>query len=224
MLTEHEHSRILRWIEQATKTGEHRIGRGNQGSVYRFGSQQPSYAIKVAHGWGLSRLVRKAMLRNEHRAYCQLSKVEGVPRCYGLLEGRYLVIEHVEGKLASQLEAEDRDRFFDELLNLIQRLHAAGVAHGDLSKQKNILVVDGATPMLIDFGLAVRAKSDGSMFNRYLFKLFKQSDYNGWVRLKHPRPELAPEDDRKHFVSTVYDSVRGLRKRSKILRKVYRRV
>jgi predicted Ser/Thr protein kinase len=224
MLTEPEHSRILSWIDEATKTQEHRIGKGNQGNVYRFGRQQPSYAIKVSRGWGLGRLVREAMLRNEYRAYCQLSKVEGVPRCYGLLEGRYLVIEHVEGKRTDQLEAGDRDLFFDELMNLIQRLHAAGVAHGDLSKKKNILVVDGGRPMLIDFGLAIRAKSDGSMFNRYLFKLFRQSDYNGWVRLKHGRPELAPEEDRKHFVSTVYDSVRGLRKRFKIARKAYRRV
>jgi predicted Ser/Thr protein kinase len=215
MLVEHEKSEILRWIEQSLKTGENLIGRGSQGKIYLYREDDPQYVIKVASGWGLGRLVRWLMLRNEYRAYCRLAGVEGVPRCYGFLDSRYLVLEHIEGDPFRLATLTDRDWFFHALFNLIERMHSAGVAHGDLRNKKNILVRKGSDPTVIDFGIAVSLKRSGSMINNYLFRLLRQADYNSWIKLKYRVVKYAPDEDMLYFKWTVYDRLWRFKKRCK---------
>jgi serine/threonine protein kinase len=59
------------------------------------------------------------------------------------------------------------------------------VAHGDLKKKDNILVVDGRNPCLIDFGVAIIRKERFAPLNHYLYNLFKRFDYNAWAKLKY---------------------------------------
>ncbi len=92
--------------------------------------------------------------------YSRLSGVTGVPRCYGLLEGCYLVLEFIDAIPRYKARITDRAMFFESLLNLIRDLHKAGVAHMDLKKKDNLLVVEGHTPFVIDFGVAVIRKSN----------------------------------------------------------------
>ena len=47
--------------------------------------------------------------------------------------------------------------YFHEARRLLQSLHRRGVAHNDLAKEANWLVLDDGNPALIDFQLAVRA-------------------------------------------------------------------
>lgn len=223
MLVENEKSEILRWIERSVESGENLIGRGSQGNIYLYREGDPQYVIKVASGWGLGRLVRWLMLRNEYRAYCRLAGVEGVPRCYGFLDSRYLVLEHVEADRFQLGILADREWFFRALMNLIERMHSAGVAHGDLRNKKNVLVRKGSDPTVIDFGVAVSLKSNGSRINRYLFELFRQADYNSWVKLKYRVVKYASREDMRYFRWTVYDRLWLFKKRwKKRLRKKQR--
>lgn len=69
-----------------------------------------------------------------------------------------LVLPFIDGRplgdwLAGGPSPEDRHRVAAGLLSAIDWVHAAGVAHGDLSLG-NVLVTDGGDPSLIDFGLA----------------------------------------------------------------------
>jgi len=157
-------------------------------------------------GWGVGSLIRWAMLRNEYRVYSRLSEVHGVPRCYGLLDGRYLVLECIDAVPIRRAQITHRDVFFDTLLTLIKDLHKAGVAHGDLKKKDNLLVVGGRTPYVIDFGVAIIKKEGFAPLNRYLYSLAKRFDFNAWVKLKYDRKfENMAEEDREYYNRTTVE-------------------
>jgi tetratricopeptide (TPR) repeat protein len=73
-------------------------------------------------------------------------------------ERPYLVMEFVPGENLGALIARhfqvDRSRLARELLGAVAHIHAAGIIHRDI-KPHNILLGDGGTAKLIDFGIAL---------------------------------------------------------------------
>ena len=201
-------SKLLHWIRGSVKTRSNIFRRGYQGYVYLYEHKGRCLIIKAPMGWGLSRLIRRAMLRNEYRVYSRLSGVSGIPCCYGLLDGCYLVLEFIDGLPIRNARINDHDVFFDTLLELIKDLHKAGVAHTDLKKKDNLLVVEGLTPYVIDFGVAVIRKSGFAPLNRYLYNLSRKFDFNAWVKLKYDgKYENMVDEDREYFNRTVVEKV-----------------
>jgi len=201
-------SELLEWIKGSIKTRSNIFSCGYQGHVYLYEEKGRRLIIKAPIGWGLGRLIRRAMLRNEYRVYSRLSGIPGVPRCYGLLDGCYLVLEFIDGVPVRNAQITDSDVFFETLLQLIKDLHKAGVAHMDLKKKDNLLVVEGHTPFVIDFGVAVIRKSSFAPLNHYLYNLAKKFDFNAWVKLKYDgRYEKMIAEDKKYFNRTVIEKV-----------------
>jgi predicted Ser/Thr protein kinase len=206
-LTERE---LLHWIGESVKTRSNIFSRGYQGHVYLYDAKGKRLILKAPTGRGLARLIRLAMLRNEYRVYSKLSQIPGVPRCYGLLEGRYLVLEYIDGVPIRTARIRDRSTFFERLLNLIKGLHKAGVAHTDLKKKDNLLVVQGRTPYVIDFGVAVVRRPRFAPLNHYLYGLARKFDFNAWVKLKYNgKYENITDEDRPYFNRTVVEKVSG---------------
>jgi predicted Ser/Thr protein kinase len=206
-LTERE---LLQWIRESVKTRSNIFSRGYQGHVYLYDAKGKRLILKAPTGRGLARLIRLAMLRNEYRVYSRLSQIPGVPRCYGLLEGRYLVLEYIDGVPIRTARITDRSTFFERLLNLIKGLHEAGVAHTDLKKKDNLLVVQGRTPYVIDFGVAVVRRPRFAPLNHYLYGLARKFDFNAWVKLKYNgKYENITDEDRPYFNRTVVEKVSG---------------
>ncbi len=199
-------SGLRQWIRSSIKAGSNVFGGGYQSHVYVYEEGGKRLVLKTPYGWGLAKLFRLRMLRNEYRVYSRLSGVRGVPFCYGLLDGRYLVMDFVEGTSIRSAEITDPGEFFESLLVLIQDLHRAGVAHMDLKKKDNLLVVDGKVPYVIDFGVAVVRKPGFAPVNRYLYNLASKFDYNAWVKLKYGGNfEDLSEEDEKYYNRTVVE-------------------
>jgi predicted Ser/Thr protein kinase len=199
---------LLQWIRSNQKTGANILSSGYQGYVYLYEDGTQRLIIKTPMGWGLGWLIRRWMLRNEYRAYSRLSGIQGVARCYGLLDGRYLVLEHIDGIPIRNAQITHRDFFFETLLKVIKALHHAGVAHTDLKKKDNLLVVEGKKPYVIDFGVAVVKKTGFAPLNRYLYHMASTFDFNAWVKLKYDGDyaNLTPED-KEYFNRTVIEKV-----------------
>jgi predicted Ser/Thr protein kinase len=199
---------LLEWIRLNQRTGANLLSRGYQGYVYLYEDRNHRLIIKTPMGWGLGWLIRLWMLRNEYRAYLRLSGIQGAARCYGLLDGRYLVLEYIEGIPIRKAEITNRPFFFETLLKLIKDLHQAGVAHTDLKKKDNLLVVEGKRPYVIDFGVAVVRKPGFAPLNRYLYHVASTFDFNAWVKLKYDGnyTNLSPED-KEYFHRTVIEKV-----------------
>lgn len=103
--------------------------------------------------WWL-RLPAWALARREARA---LRHVHGLPAMPQLLrwDGRVLDRSYLDGAALYQRPPRGDARWFRDAHRLLQRLHRAGIAHNDLAKEANWLVLADGSPGLTDFQLAV---------------------------------------------------------------------
>jgi serine/threonine protein kinase len=180
------------------------LGTGYQGAVRLYATPIGDVVVKEAHrGSWLSPLWRH-LLRREAGVYDRLAGIPGIPRSYGLLDGRYLLLEHVSGPSyrGAETSLADRERFFALLLETLRAMHAAGVAHRDLKRKDNLIVGPGERPYLIDFGIARQLKASGGSLDTWGFEHARQGDYNAWIKLKYGRrvdpveaPTLLSADD-----------------------------
>jgi predicted Ser/Thr protein kinase len=168
------------------------LAQGYQGAVYLVDAPGGAVIVKTASGRGVLRSARRAMLRREHAVYQRLRGVTGVPACKGLDRSGDLLLEFIEGASLreARLAPPERERFFQRLLEVIQAVHCAGVAHGDLKRKDNILVGPGNQPYLIDFGTAVACPPGSGLLRRALFRQLRRMDLNAWVKLKYQRQGL----------------------------------
>ena len=126
---------LVDWIESSLASGSNLLATDNQGIVLLYEGDGRKLVIKSAMGRGALRKARQATLEREYAAYRRLAGVEGVPACYGLLEGRYLVLEFIEGAPYRHAVWQDRELWFAQLLEVIRAFHARGVSHGDLKSK-----------------------------------------------------------------------------------------
>jgi predicted Ser/Thr protein kinase len=210
---------LARWIEDSLVAGTHRLARGYQGQTLLYRDNDRRLVIKVPAGRGLHKSIATRMLRHEARVYTQLADFPAAPRCYGLVRNRYLVLEYIDGVHARYAEIADREAFFAELLEHIQTLHARGIAHSDLQKKDNLLLVDGRHPCLLDFGAAVIRKSGFAPFNHFHYRFAARLDFNQWVKFKYQgRLENMSAADR------VYYRRSRLEKLARVLKRTWRRL
>ncbi|MDQ3269383.1 MAG: serine/threonine protein kinase [Pseudomonadota bacterium] len=95
------------------------------------------------------------LARREARA---LGTVDGLPSTPRLLrwDGRRLDRSYMAGAAMYQRPPHDDLAYFRKARRLLQQLHRRGLAHNDLAKEANWLVLDDGGPAIIDFQLAVR--------------------------------------------------------------------
>ncbi len=106
---------------------------------------------------------------HEARALERLRGVDGVPQ---LLQAQRLRLErsHLDG-LPMQ-EGQPRDpHYFRQARHLLRELHRRGIAHNDLAKEPNWLVLDDGRPGIIDFQIAtLRTPGSRSRWFRLLLR------------------------------------------------------
>lgn len=149
-------------------------GRGAFGTVYRATGNKSGreVAIKVPHeatleGEGQARFLREAKLAGGLR-HPGIVRVMGVGEADGL---PFLVSEFVRGEtLKRRLERgippfRQSVQWMIALCRAVQAAHSAGVLHRDI-KPDNILLNEGGTPRLMDFGLAKSLVAEGSVLTQ----------------------------------------------------------
>jgi tRNA A-37 threonylcarbamoyl transferase component Bud32 len=175
------------------------LGYSNQGEVRRVRLGERDLAIKTPKGRGLSWRLGQATLRREHRAYQRVAGLSGFAPCHGLLDDRYLVLDYVDGASFRNAALDNRERFFDQLLTVIDAMHAAGVAHGDLKRKDNLRVDAEQRPVILDLGAAVLRRDGFHPVNRRLFEFIRQTDLNAWIKLKYEGYDNVSEVDLKRL-------------------------
>lgn len=207
---------LLRWIEDSLAAGSHRLAHGYQGQTLLYQDPSRRLVIKVPSGHGPMRWLSQFMLRREARVYALLKNFPAVPRCYGLLRNRYLVLDYVEGVSMRHAEIDDRESFFAELLKTLQALHARGIAHSDLQKKENLLVIGRRHPCLLDFGASVIYKPGFAPFNHIHYRFAQRLDFNQWAKLKYRgRFEEMSAADRPYYRRSLIEKIARALKRPK---------
>ena len=186
------------WIEHSLQQQENILAVSNQGTVLHYRGNGLDLVVKTAMGSGLVLKVRQKTLLREFEAYRRMDGLRGVPECYGLLGGRYLVVEFIRGTPYRQANWTDRANWFRDFLEILQSIHERGVSHGDLKSKPNILVTEDEKPCVIDFGTAFLHKPGFHPLNNWFFEYGKRLDINAWVKHKyHGRYADAVEEDRQ---------------------------
>ena len=169
------------------------LGAGYQASVSLHDTSLGKLVVKTA----LRRLFGRAGIAREFDTYQRLKDIPGIPVAFGMLDDSRLVLQFIEGSSLRHEEARLRDResFFARMLETIDAMHAAGVAHCDLKRKDNTLVGPNETPYLIDFGVACMSGPGDGWAKRRWFRMMQQMDYNAWVKLRFGRdPKNLPHE------------------------------
>ncbi|MGD9496204.1 MAG: hypothetical protein AB7Y46_07830 [Armatimonadota bacterium] len=133
------------------------------------------------------------------REAAALRRAEGVPNVPRLLASPrpwMIVTEHIEAVPVTSPEAPALGPgFFARLSDLIDQLHARGIAHGDLEKLDNVLVTADGRPALVDFAAAIMAGSNP--LAALALPHVQESDRRGISKLKAQQaPELLSDAER----------------------------
>lgn len=186
---------VARFVREQIETGRAPLSRGTQSRVYLYRDASGRYAIKAPRNGLFAETIGRWMIHRETRVYQRLEGLAGVPRCHGLIDGRYLLLDFMDGETfrSAQCRLTPEDPFFDQLEQLIEAIHARGVAHTDLKRKDNLLVLADGKPCLIDFGAAMMRHANP--ISRGLFLMARQFDRNAWIKLKYNGyRNIAPED------------------------------
>ncbi|MBT8046934.1 MAG: hypothetical protein HKO99_11720 [Xanthomonadales bacterium] len=173
------------WIEDSLERQVNILAVSNQGTLLHYQRDGLDLVVKSAMGSGVIRRLRQRTLVREHQAYQRMEGLTGIPQCLGLVDGRFLVIEHIRGVPYREARWVDRERWFEGLLDVLRSVHARGVSHGDLKSKSNILVTEDEQPCVIDFGTAFLHKSGFHPINNRLFEHGRRMDINAWVKHKY---------------------------------------
>ncbi|MFZ7112386.1 MAG: lipopolysaccharide kinase InaA family protein [Desulfatiglandales bacterium] len=128
----------------------------------------------IVKDYGSSPLMPKIFgrlcIRWEEAALKRLEGFEGIPLLQGRPTPYSLRLQALPGVPLAELKKGDlTEAFLDRLISLFERMHAAGVAHGD-AHQRNILMHD-QRPYLIDFSTS-RVKGRWPLISDYIFDRF----------------------------------------------------
>lgn len=214
---------LIEWINTQERSGEPAHARGYQAAVRLYERDGRRLIVKSASGSGIRGWLRRWMLRREYETYQRLKGFAGSPACHGLIQGRYLVLDYVDAVPVRLEQITDPRLFFDTLFAYIKELHRRGVAHADLKRRDNLLVIDGRLPCLVDFGAAIVAKPGFAPMNRYLYSLAQRFDFNAWAKLKYNgRMDQITSEDRAYYHFTIIERIARAIKRTYL--KVKRRI
>lgn len=210
-----ERPEFRQWIEHSLAHRENILAVSNQGTILHYHESGIDLIVKTAMGRGLIRKARERTLLREFDAYQRMEGLQGVPRCHGMVDGGFLVLEYVLGTPYRHATWTDRAQWFEEFLAVIRSFHDRGVSHGDLKSKSNIMVTADEKPCVIDFGTSFVSRPGFHPLNNRMFEHGKRMDINAWVKHKyHGHYENIAGDDLELLdYSSIEYYVRKLRGR-----------
>lgn len=108
------------------------------------------------------RWLARSLMRREARALAVLTDIQGTPALL-ICEHDFLQRSYLDGQ-PMQLARPADIAYFNSAARLLRRIHGAGIAHNDLSKEPNLLVQSDGSPAIIDFQLACSTRRRGKLF------------------------------------------------------------
>jgi len=167
------------------------------GRVELIETDQSRQVRRVACGGKIpgSALLARILARREQKILEHLVHIAGVPRALGRDGQDGFRRSYIEGSPLYECNALDGG-YFDQLLELMDTLHAAGVAHNDLAKKANIIVTPDSKPALVDFQIGLCFPPQCGVLRRRLFAMLRREDRRHLLKQKRVhRPDLLTPSD-----------------------------
>ncbi|MFC5571539.1 phosphotransferase [Lysobacter yangpyeongensis] len=141
------------------ETGPHEVAALKADSFGRIALMRDGHGLFVrrdlAHVPAWLRLPAWWLARREARALQRVHGLQAMPQllCW---DGRRLDRSYLDGAAMYQRPPRDDAAYFRKAHRLLQQVHRRGLAHNDLAKEANWLVLADGSPGIIDFQLATR--------------------------------------------------------------------
>lgn len=148
---------------------------------------------------GFRHLVGPLLVYREVRSLRQLNGLAGIPRLIRRIGSQAFLIEVISGTPASKLrDCGYPQDFYDRLHELLDAMHARGVAHCDLRSSGNTIIDHNMQPWLVDFVASIHQGSRWNLPARWLFSKFATADHDAVLKLKKRlSPELLTEEEQQ---------------------------
>lgn len=136
--------------------------------------------------------------KREAFIYKKLQGIQGIPKCYGLIDRYAIAIEYIPGRNGEELIGENfSPSFFDKMREVIDTVHNRGVVLCDRRNVKNILMREDGRPYLIDFATAFQKGGRLNFIKNALYRILYQDDLLGIAKLKRTSARhLLSEEER----------------------------
>ncbi len=169
----------------------------------------------------------RLMIGRESRAYEAAGEVEGLPRYFGRPSPDTLVVEWIDAEPLSVRKDRGTPEVVDAAEAVVDRLHARGLALGDLH-HGDILVDDAGRVRLIDLGSATVLGPRPGFFRRRFFQRMCENDRVALAKLRARVTGSDPEEAvarlgadvfrryrRQRRVRELWDRIRGKNRRGR---------
>jgi tRNA A-37 threonylcarbamoyl transferase component Bud32 len=171
-------------------------------------------------------IIGRFLIWRELRAYKTLKGLEGIPVCYGAIDGLALALEEIPSRPLKKHNKDIKlsDTFFDELKHIVINFHRRGLAHCDLKNGANVLVGHDGRPYIVDWGASISEKEFRFFPLNRIYLRFVLDDYYAIIKLKMRYvPETLTLEEKIEYAqrSRIERSVRLIRDRLRnVLKKI----
>jgi len=160
--------------------------------------------------------IGRFLLWRERKAYRKLKGIKGIPICYRVIDGLALVIEEIPGRNIEGLENEGglSEEFFNQLQEVLEKVHSRGLVHCDLKRAPNTLLGDDRRPYLVDWSASISEREFRFFPLNLIYQRFLQDDLNAITKMKlrHCPQSVTPEEARRYFHrSKTEETIRSVR-------------
>ena len=139
--------------------------------------------------------------RHEYRVYRHIADIDGVPTLGPRWGWRGYFHRYIEGKTLYEVTPEGSlpETFFDQLKELIAKVHERKVFYVDLNKHGNIICSHDGRPYLIDFQISLVFPAGngwwGRVSNRIFNRLIQEDLYHLYKHKKTFQPDrMTPKE------------------------------
>lgn len=135
----------------------------------------------------------KSLCNYETENLRRLQTINQVPKLLSTYDSTAFIYEYIEGFSLAEAQSLPDD-FFDNLLELLNKIHSLGIAYLDMNKRGNIIVGEDGQPYLIDFQIALYMNKNpyfGKSIAEYLWNCSKKADlYHLFKHKRKLKPQL----------------------------------
>ncbi|MGH1539381.1 MAG: hypothetical protein ACRBHB_03070 [Arenicella sp.] len=137
-------------------------------------------------------LVGPLLVWRETKALKKLHHLQGVPALLAVPDRRAVLMEHIKAEQVVSLKDEHINwaDYFIKLRQLIDDMHLAGVAHGDLRSPTNALIDASGRAVVVDLVASLHRGRSFNVVQNTLFKKLSLVDLSAITKLKK---RLAPD-------------------------------
>ena len=163
-------------------------------------------------------IIGRFLIWREKKAYSRLTGVQNIPTLYHSIDGVALVLEQVQGKTLGKLDKKAGlpEDFFQELRNLLDKVHKRGIVHCDLKTSTNILLGRDKKPYLIDWAASISKREFKVFPLNLIYNQFLKDDFMAVVKhqIRYLPDSVTPEQRRDYYHQSKQEKIiRSIRNR-----------